>query len=343
MLTQDILRRLWPRAPASTVSAIARVSDRVFAEADLTAPLRVAHFMAQISHECGGGTIVRENMNYSARRLMEVFGVGRHSAKITEAEATALANHPQMIAERVYGLGNLSKARELGNTQPGDGWKYRGNGMLQLTGRASHRRIGRLVDVDLEANPELLEDAATSFRVAAMEFAALNCIPAADADDVVLVTRRVNGGRNGLAERQVWLRRWKQALDGVDEPPKAPRAAPNVEAKPLMSSRIMQGVTGTAVSLATAGGAKVAEQANTSTSTVSLQDVTDKIQQASDTITTITAAKDSAVVVVQTVKPFLGLAPTTWALIAGVAFVVAVVAVAFTGWERWKKLRDQGV
>ena len=217
MLTQDILRRLWPRAPSSTVAAIARTAENVFASTGINTPLRQAHFLAQISHECGAGTIVRENMNYSARRLMEIFGVGRHSAKITEAEATALANHPQMIAERVYGLGNPSKARELGNTQPGDGWKYRGNGMLQLTGRASHRRIGQMVGQDLEAHPELLEDAATSFRVAAQEFVALNCLPAADADDVVMVTRRVNGGRNGLAERQVWLRRWKAALDGVVE------------------------------------------------------------------------------------------------------------------------------
>jgi hypothetical protein len=81
MLTQDILRRLWPRAPASTVAAIARTAENVFASTGINTPLRQAHFLAQISHECGAGTIVRENMNYSARRLMEIFGVGRHSRR----------------------------------------------------------------------------------------------------------------------------------------------------------------------------------------------------------------------------------------------------------------------
>ena len=143
MLTQDCLRRLWPRAPSSTVAAIARTAENVFASTGINTPLRQAHFLAQISHECGAGTIVRENMNYSARRLMEIFGVGRHSAKITEAEATALANHPQMIAERVYGLGNPSKARELGNTQPGDGVRYKGRGPIQLTGRSNYTAASR--------------------------------------------------------------------------------------------------------------------------------------------------------------------------------------------------------
>ena len=324
MLTQDTLRRLWPRAPSSTVAAIARTAENVFASTGINTPLRQEHFLAQISHECGAGTIVRENMNYSARRLMEIFGVGRHSAKITEAEAQRLAGHPELIAERVYGLGNPSKARELGNTQPGDGFRYRGNGMLQLTGRASHRRIGQMVGLDLEAHPELLEDAATSFRVAAQEFVALNCLSAADADDVVLVTRRVNGGRNGLAERTVWLRRWKAVLDGVEEPVKAPRAAPSVEAKPLMQSKIAQGgVAGVGLTSIVAGG-QIAETVRT------VSDATSTARDVADNATTVATAA----------KPLLSL---PLSILLSVAATLAVCACVYVIWQRYKKLRDQGV
>jgi putative chitinase len=235
------LARLWPRAPSATRAGIAEVADEVFTKYEINTPLRRAHFMAQISHECGAGTIVREDMNYRAERIGQIFGVGVHSAKVTQAESERLAHNPKALAERVYGLGNPKKAKELGNTQPGDGYRYRGNGMLQLTGRASHANMGRKTGFDLEADPEQLEDAAKSFRVAAAEFRALNCLPAADADDVALVTRRVNGGRNGLSERTVWLRKWKMALEGVEEPPKRPRGAPAVDAKPLMQSKIAQG------------------------------------------------------------------------------------------------------
>ncbi len=211
-INSAMLKTLWPRAPQATRDAIIRAISETFRKFDLTTDLRVAHFMAQISHECGGGTIVRENMNYSAERLMQIFGVGRHSAKVTEIEARRLAKQPKEIAERVYGLGNSKKARELGNTRPGDGWRFRGNGMLQLTGGGNHKRIGDLIGVNLYDNPEQLENPIISFQVAAAEFKALNCISAADSDNVGLVTRRVNGGSNGLGDRQVWLRKWKSAL-----------------------------------------------------------------------------------------------------------------------------------
>jgi putative chitinase len=232
MITRAMLRTLWPRCPTSRAEAIATVAPALLRKYKITTPQRVAHFMAQISHECSAGTIVRENMNYSAERMFEIFGPPRvengvkkgHSAKVTREEAAQLAHHPEQIAERVYGLGNPKKAKELGNTQPGDGFRFRGNGMLQLTGRGSHVHIGKLIGFDLAGKPEMLENAAISFECAVAEFVALNCLPAADADDVDTVTLRVNGGRNGLAERKVWLRKWKAALASAS----APEAAPDV-------------------------------------------------------------------------------------------------------------------
>jgi len=81
-------------------------------------------------------------MNYSAERLMQIFGVGRHSAAVTPAEAERLAHDERAIAERVYGLGNPRKALELGNKEQGDGFRYRGCGLMQTTGRFNFRLMG---------------------------------------------------------------------------------------------------------------------------------------------------------------------------------------------------------
>jgi predicted chitinase len=261
MLTKPMLKKLWPHAPEAKIDAIVAVAPAVFGAFGITTALRVAHFMAQVSHENGAGTIVHENMNYSAPRLLQIFGVGRHSARITEAEAQMLAHQPQAIAERVYGLGNPKKARELGNTLPGDGWKFRGGGDLQLTGKAKFAWASRLAGVDLVANPDAIGDPRVSFRVAAAEFAALGCLPFADKDNCLMVTRRVNGGSNGLAERQQWLRKWKIALPQLpeaelpdDEPQFAPRGSDTTGlVETIKDSKIAQsgGVVGT-------GGAAVA-------------------------------------------------------------------------------------
>jgi putative chitinase len=192
---------------------LAQQGSGVLAKYEVTTPLRLAHFMAQISHECDGGQIIRENMNYNAQRMLEIFGAKIHSAKVTPAEAKQLAHHPVEIAERVYGTGNPKKMKELGNFEVGDAYKYRGNGMLQLTGKEAHARIGAMIDMDLVGRPEQLEDPGHSFRCALAEFQASHCIPAADADDITRVTELVNGGHNGLGERKAWFRRWKAALD----------------------------------------------------------------------------------------------------------------------------------
>jgi putative chitinase len=243
MITKSMLLKLWPKAPPAKVAGIARIADDALAEQGIDDPLVVAHLMAQISHENGGGTIVRENMRYRAPRIMEIFGVGRHSAKVTEAEAARLAGRPAELAERVYGLGNPRKARELGNTQPGDGFRFRGGGDLQLTGGDAYRKFGAVAGVDLAADPDQIADPEISFRVAVAEFVALRCVEPAKRDDVRTVTRRVNGGTNGLAERQVWLRKWKAVLADPKaraEPEPLPRGAEPAPEKPLVKSKIAQ-------------------------------------------------------------------------------------------------------
>ncbi|MGE5049439.1 MAG: peptidoglycan-binding protein [Deltaproteobacteria bacterium] len=190
----------------------------MFDEHRITTPLRMAHFLAQALHETGGFRILRENMNYSAARLVEVFGVNRHSAAITQAEANRIERQEEAIAERVYGLGNPRKARELGNTQPGDGFRYRGNGVLQTTGRGNHARLGAACGVDFEGNPELVTAAEHALKPALQEWSEGDLNIFADRNDIRAITRRINGGFNGLAEREAWFNRLWPLLKAAGQP-----------------------------------------------------------------------------------------------------------------------------
>ena len=138
----------------------------------LDTPLRLAHFMAQVAHESGGF------------RYMEEIASGQ----AYEGRA------------------------DLGNTQPGDGKRYKGRGPIQLTGRANYRTFGRKVGIDIEQHPEVVALPSFGLLVACMFWASKGLNALADADDVEAVTRRVNGGVNGLAERRAYLVKAKGLL-----------------------------------------------------------------------------------------------------------------------------------
>jgi putative chitinase len=343
MLTQEMLRHLWPKAPQSKIDAICATCDDVFAEFGVDDPKVVAQLMANISHENGAGTIVREKMYTHAERMVDIFGAPHSSAALTLVEAEQLVGKPQAFFERVYNVPHSPKlAKELGNCAPGDGYRCRGVGDLQTTGREALTRLGERVDVDLISNPDVLIDPALSFRVAVADFVALKCVGPAKRGQTAVVRRLVNGGNNGLSEVTVLVRKWTEALPGIEAALPAPRGS-DASNTSLMGSKIMQGATGTAGAIATAAVSTVAKNANTTTQTVSVSDIADKVQQASDTVTTVTMAKDNLSAIVETAKPLLGIAPNTWAIIAVCALVIAGVCIAFTMWERHKKFRDQGV
>jgi len=195
------VNRVAPRAGDNYLEAI-RLGGPLFEQNSVTTPLRIAHFLAQALHETGGFTVLRENMNFSAARLVEVFGVNHHSAAVTVSQAAALAGHKEAIAERVYGLGNPRKARELGNTEPGDGFRFRGNGILQTTGRGNHRRMGEASGVDFEGNPDLVTAPEHALKPALQEWTDGNLNSFADRNDIRTITRKINGGFNGLPERE---------------------------------------------------------------------------------------------------------------------------------------------
>jgi putative chitinase len=214
------VERVAPKAHNNYLEAIRR-GEQLFNDHQITTPLRMAHFLAQALHETGGFRTLRENMNYSAKRLLQIFGVGNHSAAVTAAEAATLANRPEAIAERVYGLGNPHKARELGNTTPGDGFRYRGNGVLQTTGRGNHKRMGDAAHVDFEGNPDLVTHPDHALKPALIDWSQNHLNAFAGKNDIRTITRRINGGFNGLPEREAWFDRAWLLLKDVGEPAEA--------------------------------------------------------------------------------------------------------------------------
>jgi putative chitinase len=211
----DVVRRVCPRARPEYLRAFEQ-GDHLLKAAGITTPLRLAHFLAQVLHESGGLTIFRENMNYSRARLMEIFGVGRHSAAVSATESYDLAGDAFAIAERVYGIGNPRKAREFEHTRPGDGWKYRGGGILQTTGKNNYRRMGQKCGVDFEKHPELVYSAEHALKPALTEWTEGNCNAMADAYDLRGITRRINGGYNGLEDRVRWFQKLRPMIDSVE-------------------------------------------------------------------------------------------------------------------------------
>lgn len=229
----NIVAQMCPKAADNYTQAIAQ-GQAQFTDAGITTPLRIAHFLAQALHECGRFTVLREEMSYSAPRLLQVFGVNVHSAAITPAEADQLAHQPELIAERVYGLGNPHKAQELGNTQPGDGFRYRGNGVLQMTGRGAHRKAGQACGVDFEGDPDRATAPQNALKPALQEWTDGGLNAFADKNDIRTITLKINGGLNGFTERQDLFKEAFALLSGGAEPSDA--AVPDNDVQDLQTA-----------------------------------------------------------------------------------------------------------
>jgi len=198
------LAQLAPNARSSYREAFAAGQPALDRHGISQSALRLAHFMAQVLHESGALTVQVENLNYSAERLPKVWP-SRFAPK-GPLDPAAYAHNPQKLANAVY-------AGRMGNTGADDGWALRGRGLLQLTGREAYaaataalRRV-RPDAPDFTAEPDAVIAAEWCLEVAAAEWAAKGCNALADRDAVLAVTRAINGGAIGLAERREWLRR----------------------------------------------------------------------------------------------------------------------------------------
>jgi putative chitinase len=196
-ITSEQLQQLAPNAHTAYKQAF-QAAAAVFEGYGITTGLRLAHFMAQALHETGGRTILEESMNYRAERIVQVWP----SRFKTVADAQPFAHNPEALANNVY-------ADRMGNNQPGDGWRFIGRGLLQITGRESYTLYGARLGIDLIASPELAMSAQWALPIALEEWKASNCNALADADNLRGVTRAINGGYIGLSSRADWLAKTK--------------------------------------------------------------------------------------------------------------------------------------
>ena len=201
----NTLYSLWPNGDekiSGLRDGVAAAAPAVFAKYGINSPLLIAHVMAQISHECGAGHDVVENLNYSAGRMMQVWP----SRFPTMASAQPYAGNPRALANKVYNgrMGNASGSD--------DGWNFRGRGASQTTGREGYARLAKATGLDLVNHPDLVNDPKRFLECGVADFILCGCMRFAKADDVLNVTRRLNGGTVGLAQRQMWLSKWKAAL-----------------------------------------------------------------------------------------------------------------------------------
>ncbi len=210
VMTTPSLKKFAPKAREDYLKVLSEQGNEVLTRFAINkTEQRFCHFMAQVGHECGGFTIVEESGAYSAPGIMRIFGVGRHSASVTDSEAQQIAaiqpvsKRAEVLFERVYGPARSPrKARDLGNTQPGDGYRYRGRGFLQITGRSAYREMGKRIGIDLEANPDLAGQPLGALMTAAAFWESRKLNTYADQDNIELITKRINGGHNGLADRK---------------------------------------------------------------------------------------------------------------------------------------------
>ena len=153
-------------------------------------PSRLAHFMAQIDHESNLKPVA-ENLNYSANGLRKTF-----RKYFTDMEAVKFQRKPEAIANRVY-------ANRMGNgpEESGDGFKYRGRGFLQITGRNNYTQLSRDTGVNYIKNPDLLLNEADAMVSALWYWKRNNLNALADKNNIRAITKKINGGYNGLAHR----------------------------------------------------------------------------------------------------------------------------------------------
>ena len=180
MLTDAQLAAIMPRlAPAKRALYLPHLNAAMQAHG-VTALLRIAAFVAQLAHESG-----------EFRWMEEIWG-------------------PSPAQRRYEPASDLS--RRLGNLQPGDGLRFKGRGPIQLTGRANYTKFGAMLGIDLAAQPERAAAPEVAFATAGLFWRSNGLNELADADQFVAITRRINGGTNGLAERQRYYERAKALL-----------------------------------------------------------------------------------------------------------------------------------
>lgn len=205
-ITLELLQKIAPKTKAATLEKFVEPLTEVCAHYHISeSPERLAAFLAQIAHESGGFNFVQENLNYGAKGLMGTF----KKYFPTEELAKQYERKPEKIANRVYSsrMGN-------GDEASGDGWKFRGRGLIQLTGKSNYSRLAKDLGVDLDECVKFLETTEGAVTSAGWFWDNNNLNAICDKGDFVLLTKRINGGTIGLADRKHHYEIALEALKG---------------------------------------------------------------------------------------------------------------------------------
>jgi predicted chitinase len=197
MVTEPQLQRIMPSLSASKLELYLPYLNEALHRFGMDTMLRTAAFIAQLAHESA-----------ELRFMEEIWG----------PTAAQRRYEPQSVL-----------ASRLGNTEPGDGLRYKGRGPLQITGRCNYRKYGDLLCVDLQAHPELAARPELAFATAGLFWKSNGLNELADREDFVRITRRINGGTNGLADRQKYYERAKEVLAESFVAAPVTRGVPSVE------------------------------------------------------------------------------------------------------------------
>lgn len=193
MVTVAQLQHIFPKAKAANLAAFCDEINEAAVEFEIDSPRRLAAFLAQCAHESGLFAHVRENLNYSAQGLRGIWP----KRFPTLAAAQPYHRNPQKIANKVY-------ADRMGNgpESSGDGWAYRGRGLIQLTGKSNYIACSAGLEYDVVADPDYLETTEGAARSAAWFWYSRNLNKWADLGDIKTMTKLINGGYIGLEERE---------------------------------------------------------------------------------------------------------------------------------------------
>lgn len=214
MITKEQLAQLYPQPLPAQFDALVSQGPQLFARYGIDGNTsRLGYFLAQIGHESDGLAVVEENLHYSANRLTEVWPAIFPNL----AAASPYANNPRALANKVYG-GRLGNGPEAS----GDGWNYRGQGLIQITGRENYRQLEAAGIPGLENNPAMAQQPEYALLTACAfwQWKALNSL--ADARNFKQLTYRINGGYNGLDDRIAWLNKVNAILSPTQTAPSSP-------------------------------------------------------------------------------------------------------------------------
>ena len=179
---------------------------------DIDTPERVAGFMAQCGHESNNFRVLKENLNYSATALDKIFG---KYFKRAGRDAQQYHRQPEKIANVIY-----ANRMDNGDTASGDGWKFRGRGIIQLTGRYNYTKFAKSINTGLRATVEYLEAKQGALESACWYWDTNGLNAIADSQDIVKMTKRINGGTIGLADRKKHYKHALEVFGGEWTPPK---------------------------------------------------------------------------------------------------------------------------